>query len=66
MTKSMLFQLNVGHMQRCYCELVTNAVYDNFQTPKAQTFSECKTSQHGCRNIIHLLQIHWSLGAKVL
>ena len=28
----MLLQLNVVHMQRCYYELVTNVVYDNFET----------------------------------
>ena len=31
-TKSMLLQLNVVHMQRCYYELVTDVVYDNFET----------------------------------
>ena len=28
MTKSMLFELNVWHMQRCYCEVATNVVYE--------------------------------------
>ena len=28
MTKSMLFELNVWHMQRCYCGVATNVVYE--------------------------------------
>ena len=41
MTRSMLFLFNVGHTN-CYFELVTNVVYDNFQTPKVHKFSEHK------------------------
>lgn len=47
MAKSMLFQI----------------VYSNFQTPKAQVFSECKFPRAWVASI-HLPQIYWSLGAS--
>ena len=47
MAKSMLFQI----------------VYSNFQTPKAQVFSEYKFPRAWVTSI-HLPQIYWSLGAS--
>ena len=32
--------VHYSYIKNCYCELVTNVVYDNLQTPKAQMFSK--------------------------